>query len=62
MIRNLSVLLLLFLTLPGFVLGRPVAWWGFDEGKVRIVKDRVSGEVDEIHGNYWYAEGVSEVV
>ncbi len=36
-----------------------VAWWSFDEGEGRSVKDSVSGEVDEIRGNYWYAEGVS---
>jgi beta-fructofuranosidase len=60
MIRNLFVVLLFFvLTLHGFLLGRPMAWWSFDEGEGRSVKDRVSGEADEIRGNYWYAEGVS---
>ncbi|MHC4146250.1 MAG: LamG-like jellyroll fold domain-containing protein, partial [Planctomycetota bacterium] len=35
-----------------------MAWWSFDEGEGRSVKDRVSGDVDEIRGNYWYAKGV----
>lgn len=28
--------LLLVLTLPCFVLGRPMAWWSFDEGEVKV--------------------------
>jgi len=53
------ILLLLVLILPCFAKERLVAWWNFDEGRGRSVKDGVSGKVDEIRGNYWYAEGVS---
>jgi hypothetical protein len=59
MIRNLFVVLLFFLlTFPGFLLGRPMAWWSFDEGEGKTVKDSISGEVDKIRGNYWYEKGV----
>jgi len=53
------ILLLLLLTLSCLAQAELVAWWNFDEGRGRSVKDSVSGEVDEIRGNYWYAEGVS---
>jgi hypothetical protein len=52
------ILLLLVLTLPCFAQDRLEAWWSFDEGQGRSVKDSASGEADEIRGNYWYAEGV----
>jgi len=56
---TIPVILLLFvLTLPCFAQDRLMAWWSFDEGEGRSVKDRVSGEIDEIRGNYWYEEGV----
>ncbi len=59
MVRKLfAMLLLLVLTLPCFAQDRLEAWWSFDEGQGRSVKDSASGEVDEIRGNYWYAEGV----
>jgi len=53
------ILLLLLLTLSCLAQAELIAWWNFDEGRGRSVKDSVSGEVDEIRGNYWYAEGVS---
>ena len=52
------ILLLLVLTLPCFAQEGLMSWWSFDEGQGRSVKDSISGEVDEIRGNYWYAEGV----
>jgi hypothetical protein len=59
MIRNLFVVLLLFvLTLPCFAQDRLMARWSFDEGKGKAVKDSISGEVDGIRGNYWYEKGV----
>jgi len=53
------ILLLSVLTLSCFAQEGPMAWWSFDEGEGKDVKDSVSGEVDEIQGNYWYEQGVS---
>jgi hypothetical protein len=57
--KKMLVIVLLVFFLSSFVFGRPVAWWSFDEGEGKDVKDSVSGEVDEIRGNYWYEEGVN---
>jgi len=58
--RMISLITLLVMVLSCCCFGqrRLVAWWSFDEGEGRRVKDTISGAADEIRGNYWYAEGV----
>jgi hypothetical protein len=54
-----AILLFLSVILPCTGQDKPVAWWNFDNNKIKAVIDIASNVTDTIKGNFWFSEGVS---